>query len=163
MKSSPPSALAKQLAARVRNEGDNLLTRWADVIKDMLLDWDISDEPDDAEPIADELPPMSEDEFVNALRGRIEATLHRIADVINRAPTGQIIAASEEQVCGILAELYASALELGVQMRLEAGALPAGPPRTRAQGEWAKRWRRMMAGGSDMPVENGTARPGEEE
>lgn len=153
--SSSPSTLAKQLAARVRTESDNLLTRWADVIKDMLLDWDISPEPEDGAPVAEELPPMSADEFVYALRGRIEETLHRIADVINRAPTGQIVAASEEQVCGFLAELYASALELGVQMRLEAHASPADLPRTRANGEWAKRLRRMMAGGSDMPVHNG--------
>ena len=150
-----PSALAKQLADRVRDQGENFLTRWADIIKDLLLDWDIAGEPDVPEPIFDELPPMSEAEFVQALRGKIEETLHRIAEAINHAPTGQIIAASEEKVCQFLAELYVTALQLGVQMRLEAAEAQTGrPPRTRPQGEWAKRLRRMMAGGADMPLGN---------
>jgi hypothetical protein len=156
-----PSTLAKQLADRVREEGENFLTRWADIIKDLLLDWDISPDADDAGTAdgdlpADELPPMSATEFVEALRGKIEQTLHRIAEVINRAPTGHIIAASEERVCQYLAELYAAALELGVQMRLEAAQPRTGPPPARPQGEWAKRWRRMMAGGTGMPPGDGS-------
>lgn len=160
MSRSHPSNLAKQLADRVRDEGDNFLTRWADIIKDLMLDWDLSSE-EDAEPIVDELPPMSEAEFVQALRGKIDETLHRIAEAINRAPTGHIIAASEEKVCQFLAELYASALELGIQMRLEAAESQSGrPPRTRPQGEWAKRLRRMMVGGAEMPLQNDSpARP----
>jgi hypothetical protein len=157
-----PSNLAKQLADRVRDDGENILTRWADIIKDLLLDWDISSEEEEAEPIVDELPRMSEEEFVHALRGKIDETLHRIADAINRAPTGQIIAASEEKVCQFLAELYATALELGVQMRLEAAESQSGKPtKTRPQGEWAKRLRRMMAGGAEMPLGNDPqGRPG---
>ncbi len=156
-----PSNLAKHLADRVRDDGENILTRWADIIKDLLLDWDISSEEEEPEPIVDELPPMSEADFVHALRGRIDETLLRIAEVINRAPTGQIIAASEEKVCQFLAELYGSALELGVQMRLQAAESESGTPtKTRPQGEWAKRLRRMMAGGAEMPLENESqARP----
>ena len=46
----------------------------------------------------------------------------------------------------LFAELRDVALLVGLQMRLEAAEADA-PPGQLPQGDWAKRWRRMKAGG----------------
>jgi hypothetical protein len=143
MSRASSSKLSNSLIERVRVDGDSLLTRWADIIKDLMLDWDFSQED---QTTIDELPVMSADEFVLSLRGQMEETMRRVADAINQAPTGKIVESSKEKVCKLLTEFWTTALQLGVQMRLEAAAGAASKPRPSPEGQWAKRLRQMLDG-----------------
>ena len=72
-------------------------------------------------------PKFSRDEFIRRMRAKFEETLGQVADAINEAPPGQIIAGSEEQVRDLFAGLRQHAFEAGLQMRLDA-AEAAFPP-----------------------------------
>ena len=72
-------------------------------------------------------PKLSRDEFIKQMRETREAMLGRVADAINEAPPGQIIAGSEEQVRDLFADLRQQAFETGLQMRVDA-AEAAFPP-----------------------------------
>jgi hypothetical protein len=72
-------------------------------------------------------PKLSRDAFIQRMRATIEETLGRVADAINEAPPGQIIAGSEEQVRDLFAGLRQQAYETGLQMRVDA-AEAAFPP-----------------------------------
>ena len=82
-----------------------------------------------------EMPPLSREQFIEALRRRVEETLGRVADAINAAPPGQVIAGSEERVRDLFGELRREAFEQGVQMRIDAAEAafpPSGGPVHRA-------------------------------
>jgi len=72
-------------------------------------------------------PKMSRDEFIRRMRAKLEEALGRVADAINEAPPGQIIAGSEEQGRDLFADLRQQAFETGLQMRVDA-AEAAFPP-----------------------------------
>ena len=72
-------------------------------------------------------PTLSRDEFITRMREKMEATLGQVADAINQAAPGQIIADSEERVRDLFADLRRDAYQTGVQMRLDA-AEAAFPP-----------------------------------
>jgi hypothetical protein len=72
-------------------------------------------------------PTFSRDEFIRRMRAKFEQTLGQVADAINEAPPGQIIAVSEEQVRDLFADLRRQAFEAGLQMRVDA-AEAAFPP-----------------------------------
>ena len=75
----------------------------------------------------DPTPQMSRQEFIDRMRPKMEEALGRVADAINEAPPGQIIAASEEPVRDTFADLRREAYEMAVPMRLDA-AEAAFPP-----------------------------------
>ena len=70
---------------------------------------------------------MSRQEFIDRMRPKVEEALGRVADAVNEAPPGQIIASSEEPVRDAFADLRRHAYEMAVQMRLDA-AEAAFPP-----------------------------------
>ena len=72
-------------------------------------------------------PTLSRDEFIRQMREEMEAMLGKVADAINEAPAGQIIAGSEERVRDLFADLRRHAFEKGLQMRVDA-AEAAFPP-----------------------------------
>jgi hypothetical protein len=72
-------------------------------------------------------PKLSREEFIAQMRKKMEEALGRVADAINEAPPGRIIAGSEEQVRDLFAELRQQAFEIGLQMRTDA-AEAAFPP-----------------------------------
>ena len=72
-------------------------------------------------------PQMSRQEFIDRMRQRVEEALGRVADAVNEAPPGRIIAGSEEQVRDLFADLRRDAYEMAVQMRVDA-AEAAFPP-----------------------------------
>lgn len=72
-------------------------------------------------------PTLSRDEFITRMREQMEATLGQVADAINEAAPGQIIAGSEERVRDLFADLRQHAYQTGVQMRVDA-AEAAFPP-----------------------------------
>src|SRR4051812_11436530 len=118
------------------------LERLADSIKDLLLDGFESEAVDAPQATAEDLPPLSKEAFLAALRPQIEATFGQLADALNETPRGRLPAACEERLTDLFAQLWCAALEVGEQMRSDATSaapLPFGPPR----GEWAHRYRRM--------------------
>jgi hypothetical protein len=72
-------------------------------------------------------PKLSRDEFIAQMRAKMEAMLGEVADAINDAPPGHIIAGSEERVRDLFADLRQQAFEKGLQMRVDA-AEAAFPP-----------------------------------
>jgi hypothetical protein len=75
----------------------------------------------------DSTPKLSRQEFIDRMRPKVEEALGRVADAINQAPPGPIIAASEEPVRDTFADLRRDAYEMAVQMRVDA-AEAAFPP-----------------------------------
>jgi hypothetical protein len=75
----------------------------------------------------EQIPKMSREQYVAALRSQFEAMLGKVADAINEAPAGRVITASEEPVRDLFAEFRQQAYELGLQMRVNA-AQAAFPP-----------------------------------
>lgn len=63
---------------------------------------------------------LSRDEFVTLMRERLEAALGKVADAVNGAPAGRVIAGSEEEVRDIFAGLRKEAFETALQMRIDA-------------------------------------------
>jgi hypothetical protein len=72
-------------------------------------------------------PQMSRQEFIDRMRQKVEEALGRVADTINEAPPGQIIAGGEEQVRDTFADLRRGAYEMAMQIRVDA-AEAAFPP-----------------------------------
>jgi len=72
-------------------------------------------------------PKMSREEFIAAMRKKVEEALGQVADAINEALPGQIISGSEEKVRDVFADLRQQAFEAGLQMRVDA-AEAAFPP-----------------------------------
>ena len=70
---------------------------------------------------------LSRDEYIRQMRREIEETLGQVADAVNEAPPGHVIAASEEEVRDLFAGLRQKAYETAVQMRVDA-AEAAFPP-----------------------------------
>ena len=70
---------------------------------------------------------MSRQEFIDRMRQTVEEMLGRVADAVNQAPPGQVIAGSEEPVRDLFADLRREAYEMAVQMRVDA-AEAAFPP-----------------------------------
>src|SRR5277367_20142 len=77
--------------------------------------------------VVEPMPKMSREEYLAAMRAKMEAMLGQVADAINNAPDGYIIAGSEEKVRDLFAEMRQQAFETGLQMRVDA-AEAAFPP-----------------------------------
>ena len=75
----------------------------------------------------DATPKLSREQFIAAMRAQVEALLGQVADAVNDAPPGYIIAGSEEQVRDAFARFRQASYEQAVQMRLDA-AEAAFPP-----------------------------------
>jgi hypothetical protein len=75
----------------------------------------------------DSTPKLSREEFIARMQSAVAQALGQLADAINEAAPGQVIAASEETVRNLFADLRRQAFELGLQMRLDA-AEAAFPP-----------------------------------
>jgi hypothetical protein len=72
-------------------------------------------------------PKLSRDEFIAQMREKMEEALGKVADAVNEAAPGRIIAGSEEQVRDVFADLRKHAFETALQIRLDA-AEAAFPP-----------------------------------
>jgi hypothetical protein len=75
----------------------------------------------------DPMPKLSRVEYVARMREKMEAMLGQIADAINDAPDGYIIAGSEEKVRDLFAEARTQAFQLGLQMRIDAAEAAFSP------------------------------------
>jgi hypothetical protein len=72
-------------------------------------------------------PQLSREAYILAMRQRLEETLGKVADAVNEAEPGKIIAGSEEKVRDLFADLRQQAFEQALQMRVDA-AEAAFPP-----------------------------------
>ena len=73
------------------------------------------------------MPQMSCEEYLAAMRQKMEALLGQVADAINNAPDGYIISGSEEKVRDLFADLRREAFEPGLQMRVDAAEAACSP------------------------------------
>ena len=128
------------------------LDRMADLIKNAMMDGigDNSDEEDE-EPFS-ELPPMSTDEFLEVMRGPVEEALRQAAEALNDVPEG-LSPAVEERTCDIFTELWLESLRIAMRLRIDAAIANEDPNAARPLGEWARRYRRMLAS-SMCPMSN---------
>ena len=67
----------------------------------------------------DRLVQMSKEQYVAAMRPEMERILGEIADAVNKAPDGHLIAGSEMQVRDLMGQLRTMAYEKAVQMRID--------------------------------------------
>jgi len=81
------------------------------------------------------MPKMSREEFVATMRVRMETMLGHVADAINNAPDGYVIAGSEEKVRDLFSELRQQAFEIGLQMRVDAAEAAFSPSEAPADGQ----------------------------
>ena len=72
-------------------------------------------------------PKLSREAYIRVMRQRVEEMLGQVADAVNEAEPGQVIAGSEEKVRDLFADLRREAFEQAVQMRVDA-AEAAFPP-----------------------------------
>ena len=73
--------------------------------------------------------------FLMTMRETVESRLRRVAELVNAAPDGSWINASEMEVRDVFGELRRTACETALQMRLDAAQAafsPGGPGRREA-------------------------------
>lgn len=73
------------------------------------------------------MPKLDREAYLAAMRSQMEAVLLQVADAINNAPDGHIIAASERPVFDLFAEIRQKAYEAGIQMRTDAAEAAFSP------------------------------------
>lgn len=73
------------------------------------------------------MPKMSREQYLTIMRKKMEEVLGQVADAINDAPDGYLIAGSEEKVRDLFAELRQQAFETGLQMRIDAAEAAFSP------------------------------------
>jgi hypothetical protein len=63
---------------------------------------------------------MDKQEYVSRMQAECRRIMEQVADVVNAAPTGNVISGSEMQVRDLMAELRRKAFEMAVQMRVDS-------------------------------------------
>ncbi len=156
---------------------EEMVERAGDAVKDALMDLNLVAEEVHAEPTSEDLPFMSPDEFIVAMRPHVEHAFKQFVEITNQTPTGLILVAEEAGLCRIFAKLHAQALETGLELRLRrAESLrPTGQPREKAATapnlrkaaspplpapylSWAAKYRCMRIAGTRFPLLHGERR-----
>ena len=83
----------------------------------------------------DPMPKIEREAYLAAMRQTMEAMLGQVADAINNAPDGSIIAGSECQVRDLFGTLRQQAYEVGIQMRTDAAEAAFSPSEGRRDRE----------------------------
>jgi hypothetical protein len=83
------------------------------------------------------MPKLDRDAYIARMREQTEAMLGQVADAINNAPDGQIIAGSEYQVFDLFGALRQRAFAVALQMRADAAEAAFSPPEGSRVGEEA--------------------------
>ena len=66
------------------------------------------------------LQTMDKAEYVARMQGECRRIMGQIADVVNAAPTGNVISGSEMQVRDLMEQLRRKSFEMAVQMRVDS-------------------------------------------
>lgn len=97
------------------------------------------------------LPPVCPEQLTAALRKELAGVLHQAAAVINDDPAGCCTAMTEERVLALFRDLGQHVLAVAQEQRVARAE--AGLPAARVPaGEWARKWRRMLAGEGRWPA-----------
>jgi hypothetical protein len=83
------------------------------------------------------MPQLDREAYIAQMRLEMEAMLGRVADAINNAKDGEIIAGSECQVRDLFGTLRRKAYEVGLQMRTDAAEAAFSPSDGSGVGEAA--------------------------
>jgi hypothetical protein len=154
-----------------------LVERAGNALKDALTDLNLLAEEVRAQPSSEDLPFMSPDEYVAAMRLHVEEAFKQFVEITNQTPTGRLLVAEEAGLCRIFAKLHAKALETGLELRLQraenlktAGQLlektasaphlrkAASPPLPAPFLSWAAKYRCMRVAGTRFPLIRGEMR-----
>ena len=81
------------------------------------------------------MPPLDRHAYIVQMRQQMEAMLGQVADAINNAKDGEIIAGSECQVRDLFGNLRQKAFEVGLQMRTDAAEAAFSPSAGSGVGE----------------------------
>lgn len=81
------------------------------------------------------MPPLDRNAFIARLRQKLDDTMGQVADAVNAAPDGSIIAGSECQVRDLFADLRRQTFELALQMKTDAAEAAFSPSAGRRVGE----------------------------
>ena len=73
------------------------------------------------------MPPLDRQAYITQMRQQMETMLGQVADAINNAKDGEIIAGSECQVRDLFGTLRQKAFEVGLQMRTDAAEAAFSP------------------------------------
>jgi hypothetical protein len=130
------------IAAKMDGQREDTADAVGRAIRD--LDWDTRNQAPQALPQALGLPPLCPQQFVDALRPKVDLTLRRVAEVMNEDPSGYWEDVTEERVEALLLDLGEAALEQGVEMRVAAAEAQSSSDQSGPQ-RWARRYRCMLA------------------
>ena len=83
------------------------------------------------------MPPLDRQAYIAQMRQQMETMLGQVADAINNAKDGEIIAGSECQVRDLFGTLRQKAFEVGLQMRTDAAEAAFYPSAGSGVGEKA--------------------------
>ena len=81
------------------------------------------------------MPQLDREAYLAQMRQQLEVVLGQVADAINAAPDGHIIAGSECQVRDLFAHFRQRAYEAGLQMRIDAAEAAFSPSAQRRDPE----------------------------
>jgi hypothetical protein len=143
-------SLTERVVWALASKAQGLTEGASDAVKDALLDLG-SDPPGDGPADAagaQALPPLNPDELAAALRGAIEYALYRAAEVINEDACGCWTEVTRERVLAIFTELAQEVLDQALELRVAAAEDDLS---SAAGGEWARRYRRMLAAEGRWP------------
>ncbi len=73
------------------------------------------------------MPKLDRQAYIDRMRLQMESVLGQVADAINNANDGEIIAGSECQVRDLFGTLRQNAYEVGLQMRVDAAEAAFSP------------------------------------
>ena len=97
----------------------------------------MSPQPPSGTPLTPAMPPLDRVAYLKAMRQKMEAMLGQVADAVNNAPDGSIIAGSECVVRDLFKDLRHQAFELAIQMRNTAAEAAFSPSAECADGSEA--------------------------
>jgi hypothetical protein len=132
-----------------------ILDRGQDTVKDAILDLEVGREaPDERSSLPATLPPVDGRQLARILREHYEEALRQVAEVINEDPYGCLSEVTEDRVFKLMKDLGQEALQQAFEMQVQTAEtqLPASQV---PQGEWAKRFRRMLAAEGRWPHPSG--------
>jgi hypothetical protein len=138
----------------VRSFGTRLreiLDRSQDTVKDSILDLELGrDAAEEMSLPPSSLPPVDGQQLAKVLRERYEVAMRQVAEVINEDPYGCLSQITEDRVLKLLRDLGREALEQAFELQVEAAEAQL-PVSQVPQGEWAKKFRRMLAAEGRWP------------
>jgi hypothetical protein len=125
----------------------------SDAVKDGILDLD-NDEPGTGNDLtqAPPLPPLDAELLRVRLQSKVDQVLRAAAETINSDPSGCWAQVTEERIQDLFDELGREVLEQALELRVTA-AEDLVPSQQFAPGQWAHKFRVMLAAEGRWPTE----------